>query len=398
MRYLQPNPSKNVKDRLLLGSTDFSYVVIDPRRAASRWISSRPKRSPLRRDGDNYLRQMMEACGASMVAFNEAAASVHANKSWRDFAVANGLPVDDGCFGLTSLRCSQYTTLASKLNQTGLIDHIRWLISTGQREVEQEYVYSGENGSSTFVARVCRFDYQGSSGAAVRILVTLEDVTKRRTAEDELRSLSGRLINAQEQERCRLARDLHDHVNQRLAVLSIELEQMRRQIPEAQSVLCSSVRSVLSRTRELASDIHRLSYQLHPFKLEHLGLGVALRSLCDEFASHHEVCINFRQCGSATLPSEISLCLFRIAQEALSNLVKHSGAGEGNVELIITEESVRLQIWDSGRGFDVNSPGVKERLGLTSMKERLRLVGGEISIDSKPGRGTEVEVRIPLDM
>jgi signal transduction histidine kinase len=217
-----------------------------------------------------------------------------------------------------------------------------------------------------------------------RIMVTLEDVTRRRQAEEELRNIGGRLINAQEEERTRLARELHDDLSQRLALLSLEIEQMRPHIQPAQHGLTNSVDRLSKKTQELGSDIHRLSYQLHPFKLDHLGLSAAIESLCVELSAHRDLEIRFRKHGfPAVLPEEVTLCVFRIAQESLHNVVKHSGASAAQVVVTKTASAVRLQVSDNGVGFDAELVKRKKRLGLVSIKERLRLVGGKISIRSR---------------
>jgi signal transduction histidine kinase len=136
---------------------------------------------------------------------------------------------------------------------------------------------------------------------------------------------------------------------------------------------------------------------LHPFKLDHLGLSAAIESLCGELSLHPDLKIKFRQQGfPAVLPEEVTLCAFRIAQESLHNVVKHSGAGEAQVVVTKTTNAVRLRISDNGVGFDVELVKRKKRLGLISIKERLRLVDGKLSINSQPNRGTQIDVSIPL--
>jgi len=211
--------------------------------------------------------------------------------------------------------------------------------------------------------------------------LTLEDITRRKLAEEELRHLGGRLIRAQEEERSRVGRDLHDDLGQRLAIFSMELEQLRRKIPGERDDLTSSVKTLMTRAQDLASDIHRLSYQLHPFKLDTLGLSAAIKSLCEEISDRRDLKIKFQQKGfPVALPPDITLCIFRIAQEALHNIVKHSGAREAKLVLTKTAEAIRFRVVDRGYGFDIEAAKMKKRLGLLSMRERLRLVGGEISI------------------
>lgn len=223
------------------------------------------------------------------------------------------------------------------------------------------------------------------------------DITGRRQTEEALRDLSGRLINAQEEERRRVARELHDDLNQRMALLSIELEQLGQKIPKNQSNLRRRVRDLGTKAQEISTEIHRMSYQLHPSKLDHLGLKAALKSFCDEISESQELNIEFSHRGfPATLPNDVTLCVFRIAQESLRNVIKHSGAREARVMLEKTDEAVHLSVSDTGCGFDTESDEMKRGLGFISMRERLRLVGGEITIHSQPSRGTQINVTVSL--
>jgi PAS domain S-box-containing protein len=223
------------------------------------------------------------------------------------------------------------------------------------------------------------------------------DITERKQTEEALRDLSGRLINAQEEERRRVARELHDDLNQRMALLSIELEQLGQKIPQRQGDLRRSVQDLRVKAQEISTEIHRLSYQLHPSKLDHLGLATALKSFCEEVSVSHELDIAFRQQGfPAAIPKDVTLCIFRIAQESLRNIIKHSGARAANVVLEKTSTAVRLVVSDTGCGFDPDSGTMTRGLGFISMRERLRLVGGDISIHSQLSHGTQIDVLVPL--
>jgi PAS domain S-box-containing protein len=223
------------------------------------------------------------------------------------------------------------------------------------------------------------------------------DITERKQTEEALRDLSGRLITAQEEERRRIARELHDDLNQRMALLSIELEQLEQKIPEQQSNIRRRIHNMRLNAQEISTEIHRVSYKLHPFKLDHLGLAAALKSFCEEISESQGLETEFYQKGfPATLPADVTLCVFRIAQESLRNVTRHSGARDAQVVLEKTDAAVRLSISDTGCGFDTESDTMKRGLGFISMRERLRLVGGEISIHSQPGRGTRIDVLVPL--
>jgi signal transduction histidine kinase len=226
---------------------------------------------------------------------------------------------------------------------------------------------------------------------------TVRHLDEGELSKDTIRKLTRRLISALEEERSRIARELHDDLGQRMALLANDLSRFREEIPEGQYHLRTQLGHLERSVEELSSDISRMSHQLHSSKLEFLGLVAALKSLCAELAESHDLDVEFRHQGlNATLPDDVKLCLFRIAQEALTNVVKHSGATKVVVSLATTEQAVRLLISDRGCGFDEGSEGGRGGLGLISMSERLRLVGGQLSIRSRPSSGTQVEAVIPL--
>lgn len=229
-----------------------------------------------------------------------------------------------------------------------------------------------------------------------RLLAVVRDITNRKQAEQDLRDLSARLIHSQEEERSRIGRELHDDFNQQLAILSIELQQLGQKVPARQHALRERVQKLWTRAQEISADVHRLSYQLHPFKLDHLGVASAMKSLCNELSGHEGLIVEFQQEGfPANLPGDVTLCVFRIAQESLRNVIKHSGARFARVYLGTNDDAVRLSVSDNGCGFDPDSPTAKQGLGLISMRERLRLVGGVISIRSERGRGTQIDALVP---
>ena len=224
------------------------------------------------------------------------------------------------------------------------------------------------------------------------------DVSERKRAEEALKALGGRLIAAQEEERRRVARELHDDFNQRLAVLSIELEQLGQKIQKPLG-LRRNVQRLQDLTQEIAAEIHRLSYKLHPSKLDHLGLVAAVKSLCGELSESGKLNVEFHQTGFPfALDRDTTLCLFRIAQEGLRNCVKHSRAESARVVLTRTRNAVRLLVSDNGCGFNTKTELMEKGLGFMSMKERLHILGGEMNVYSKPLHGTRLEVSVPLKL
>ena len=220
-----------------------------------------------------------------------------------------------------------------------------------------------------------------------------ESEGRYRLAEEMLRDVSGRLIGAQEEERLRIARELHDNVGQRLALLAMQIDELANASHGARR-LDAPLSALRASCRELSSEVHHLSHRLHSAKLDALGLVPAVQGHCHE-VSGHGVHVRFSNDDvPATLPGETALCLFRVAQEALANVVKHSGAFEARVHLFAADGHVGLRVEDSGRGFEPN--GQQSGLGLISMRERVRSVGGEVRVQSSPTRGTTIEARVPL--
>jgi PAS domain S-box-containing protein len=250
------------------------------------------------------------------------------------------------------------------------------------------------DGSVIWVEKNARafFDDQGT---LVRMIGMVADVTERKQAEDALSNVSRRLIEAQEQERTRIARELHDDINQKLAMLMIELDQLKRELSPGQ--LRSRMEELWNRTFGVSTDIQALSHRLHSSKLEYLGLVAAVQGFCAEFSEQHLVEVSFtHQKVPGALPEDISLCLFRILQAALANAVKHSGVERFEVRLCGTASGIHLTVHDAGIGFDLEQVLRGRGIGLISMRERARLVNGTISIQSKPNCGTTIDVDVPL--
>lgn len=230
------------------------------------------------------------------------------------------------------------------------------------------------------------------------VVISHQDITERKRHEEAIQDLSGRLIGAQERERSRIARELHDDINQQVAMLAIEIQGLLRLLPdESSSQAKKKINALWEKTYALSTDIQDLSHQLHSTKLEHLGITAALRGLCEEFSAQHniEAHFEFRQVPAA-VDSEIALSLFRVAQESLHNVAKHSHAKQVRVELIRADSGLLLRISDDGVGFDMNVRQSNTGLGLISMNERMRLVGGTFLLTSRKSLGTQVEAVIPM--
>jgi PAS domain S-box-containing protein len=237
-----------------------------------------------------------------------------------------------------------------------------------------------------------------SSGRVVQLRGTVHDITERKFTEAALANTSRKLIEAQEQERTRIARELHDDIGQRLALLAVELQQLHQDPPNLPRVR-SRMGELQKQTSQIATDIQTLSHELHSRRLEYLGIAAAMRGFCQEFEEQTKVKIDFK---SHDLPSflspDISLCLFRVLQEALHNSAKHSGVRQVEVGLWGTPDEIHLKVSDSGAGFDSKAAKEARGLGLTSMEERLKLVKGTLSIESQPMRGTTIRASVPLNL
>jgi PAS domain S-box-containing protein len=233
-------------------------------------------------------------------------------------------------------------------------------------------------------------------GGEICTLSVGADITERKQAEEMLSTMSRRLIEAQEKERAWIARELHDDFNQRVAMVSVNLECLERDLSGAEVKAKSYTEEIKGQIRELGIDLHALSHRLHSSKLDYLGLEAACKGFCTELSARQNVEISFH---SENIPRELSketsLCLFRVLQEALQNAVKYSGVRNFQVSLIGASGEIELTVRDSGSGFDTEEAISGKGLGLTSMKERLKIVDGLLSIESKPGQGTTIQARVP---
>jgi PAS domain S-box-containing protein len=261
---------------------------------------------------------------------------------------------------------------------------------------EKEYRIILPDGRVRWIAARGRLEFD-VGGKPVFMRGACLDNTARKLAEEAAHNLSGRLIHAREEEQTRLARELHDDLSQSLALLSVELEIFGQSPPAERRQISGRMQQFSAQVKRLSSEVHRLSHQLHPAKLEQLGLVAAVHGFCKEFAVAHQMAIEFTNRAVPRAVSEAAaLCLYRIAQEALYNVVKHSGGTAARVELAMENGELRLAVIDDGVGFDSETMRANGSLGLVSMSERARFVHGRLSIESHAGKGTRIEVRVPI--
>ena len=214
----------------------------------------------------------------------------------------------------------------------------------------------------------------------------------------ELQALAGRLLTAQEDERRRISRELHDDLNQRLALLTVEIEGLQTRFPTSRRSAAARLRALRDHVVEVSDDVHRLAYQLHASILDDIGLAAALQTYVAEFTKREGIEVGFTQAPlTAPVPLEVASCLYRVTQEALQNVAKHANATRASVSLEHVDAGIRLGVVDFGVGFDASpSESRVTGLGVVGMRERVRLVNGRFSVSSRPNRGTRVDVWVPL--
>ncbi len=245
----------------------------------------------------------------------------------------------------------------------------RWVLDNGVPSFEPDGAFAGYIGSAI-------------------------DVTRQKLAEEARASLNHKLLRALEDERARIARELHDDFAQRIALMAMELGQIRSAL--AASDHHPRLQALFDDAVEFSRDLSRVSHRLHCARLDHLGLPGAAAAFCQEVSEQHGVRVSFAVDRMPDrLPRELALNLFRVLQEAVMNAVKYAGVPEVHV-MLRGRDVIRLDVADAGTGFDVDTGTTRGGLGLLSMRERAALIGGTLAIRSSPGRGTRVSVRVPL--
>jgi PAS domain S-box-containing protein len=364
--------------RSLIGGRDRILAVV-------RDITYRREAADAMRQSEQRFRTMADTAPVMIWIAGTDKLCTYFNQQWLDFTgrtieqeIGNGWT--DGVYSDDLDRCLATYSAAFELRESFRMEY-------RLRRADGEFRWVLDSGSPQFAPNGELLGYIGSC----------IDITDRKTLEESLADLSGELIRARENECARIARELHDNLNQRMALISVELEQLAQNHNNKDDVFKRRVQNIIGNAREVSREIHQMSYDLHPSKLVHLGLVAALRSLCDELGESHGVQIGFEnESVPNSLPQDTSLCLYRIAQESLNNVIRHSGSKSAEVELRGGGNEIRLLVSDSGIGFDTESPRLRKGLGLVGMRERLRLVGGTISIESRLSQGTKVDARVPL--
>jgi signal transduction histidine kinase len=267
---------------------------------------------------------------------------------------------------------------------------------TARTSFNMEYRLRRHDGEYRWILEcgVPRYDpdgvFTGYIGSAI-------DISQQKRAETALLHLNRLLVDAHETERARIASELHDDFGQRIAGLTAVLYSLKDRLSSGSDRARQRFAQICTEFSELGRDVGAVSHRLHPVKLELLGLRRCARALCEEMAAQHGVRVAFRETGvPRTLRKDVAFCLFRVLQEALNNAVKHSGSPHVEVTLEGTPHDIRIEVFDHGCGFTASDTTTARGLGLSTMRDRMRMVGGEITIQSQPGRGTQVVAHAPL--
>jgi PAS domain S-box-containing protein len=261
------------------------------------------------------------------------------------------------------------------------------------RRADGEYRWILDNGTPRFQAG----EFVGFIGSCLDVTGRKQVEDRLRNSEQELRQLAGSVLTAQENERRRISRELHDDVTQRLAFFSIELDKLSREIPDSNEDMRARVQDLQEQTLKMSSEVRRLSHGLHPSAIEDFGLSIALEEFCHQFEIAKSIVVEFEGfIDDSRLDATGAACLYRVAQEALRNAHLHGQATHIRVDLTADEECIRLRIRDNGSGFSTGNSQTKTGLGLIGMRERIRFVNGMLTISSHPGQGTEIIASVPL--
>jgi signal transduction histidine kinase len=344
-------------------------------------------------ESDRLKGAILSSMPAHITVLDRAGLIIAVNDAWLTFGRDNGVRDEASISpGGNYLEVCRRAAASGAPGAAEVLDGVQRVCDGRSARFEREYRCDSPDAERWFAMKVVPL--RRAEGGAV---VTHREVTAEKRDETALRELSGQLITAQEDERRRIARELHDDLQQRLALLAIELDALSlgRPAPGGEDE-AGRARRLWKQTNEIATEVHRLSHRLHPSKLEALGLRRTIESYCRELAQHG-LRVSFAHEGvPSSISPDVALCLFRIVQESLHNVEKHSGATDAQVTLSGDRGILRVAIADAGCGFDAAAALAAGGLGLVSMRERMHLVGGELRVESAPGDGTRIEARAPI--
>ena len=364
-------------------------VITSPEKfeESKRRLAERRRTEEALRDSEESLRLAIEA--GRMYAFQWDLKADVVQRSAEYFQIV-GLPKDElshtGSGQITRVHPDdrdRFTTTINALRP----EQPSYKVSYRMLRPDKSTVWLEESGRGFFDA----------NGNIYRVVGISADVTEAKTSERALRDLSGRLITSQEEERRRVARELHDNIGQELALLALHAQRIDSGTSEAQGTTHHDVHELHKRIKEVATKVSNLSHRLHSSELEFLGLTIAADRFCREFSRCYGIDVEYVvKDVPQDLDKSIALCFYRIIQESLQNVAKHSRARSVLFRLTGGPDKLRLEVRDKGIGFDTKQATYASGLGLVSMRERMNLIGGTLSIRSKAGQGTTVEASVPL--
>lgn len=344
------------------------------------------------REKESFEASVLASLPDNVAVLDERGVIIHVNQRWSDFALRKGAPFHSRLeVGNNYVEACRQAMIEREPQAQELRDGVMSVLTGGGDFFTMPYTCWLARRRRWFQLNVTAIP-KPPGGA----IITQTDVTAQKEAERTALELPGRLLRAQEEERSFIARELHDHVNQRLALMTINLEQLR-QVMRGRLEEQSRIDKLRKEAVQISTDVHRLSHRLHPANLEQLGLPTAIREQCSEFSEQHQLRV---ECLIRGVPpdvdNDVAACVFRILEEALHNAATHGQATKIGVELYANQGRLYLRVSDNGKGFDPAERTSSGGLGLISMRERLRLVRGELSIFSSPSHGTRIEARVPL--
>ena len=386
-----------------------SYSVVEGQSlftAIVRDITERKKVEEMLVKSETFTRAVVESISAHVCVLNREGIILKANDAWNDLAREHADHVFTiGQVGQNYFDLCRRTSAGSKSTGSAILQGLEDVLKGDAPIFSAEYCAVLPEEERWFLMRMTPL--KGSKGVVIlhtdissRVWMARElekHVVLLRKKQEELESLTGKLIEAQEQERKRIARDLHDDFNQRLAALSLELETIERTPSAPPERIARQLAVIRGQIGQLSDDLHDLAYKLHPSLLDHVGLELAVREHVDEFAKHTKVSmIYIPRKVPEKLPQEIATALFRVMQESLQNVSKHAAATNVTVRLTGSSKGIGLSVRDNGKGFEMDAHQAQQAgLGLVSMQERARLLGGFLQIHSHPGQGAKVCAWIP---
>jgi PAS domain S-box-containing protein len=356
-------------------------------------VSERKRAEQALRESQHLLQSTIDALSSHIAILDENGFIIAVNRQWRQFADENDFRVPQHGVGLNYLRVCEQARGAFAQEGPEVAAGIREVINGGRAEFRLEYPCHRGAIQHWFQVRVTPL----AKSQPVRVAVAHENITEIKHAEQALRELSGRLLQLQDEERRRIARELHDVTAQNLSAVTLNLARLEKMIPETDEKIRKVLTESLALGEESLREIRTLSYLLHPPMLDESGLAVALEWYLDGFSKRSGLRVNLAAPPDlGRLPAEVETALFRVVQESLTNIHRHSGSKVAAVQFTRDADSVTLAVKDEGRGMPRPGPdGSAMGVGIRGMRERLHQLGGRLEINSSQ-RGTTVRAVLPL--